>query len=497
MNAKVSDSMQKMYDAIVVGSGAGGAVATYRLVRAGMRVLLVDKGEVLPTDGRTLDVQRVVHDGEFKSKEAWEDGQGRRFCPEEYFNVGGKTKWYGAALARFSPDEFQADSARQFLGWPITSADLAPYYAQVEELLGVRHFECEPDLTSILRDLHATGRGWIDTPLPLGLREEIHQHPNEAMHFDGFASVLGMKADAERTFLDAVRGANNLSVITGKAVVSLVADAEHRDHVTGVQLSDGSVYRANTVLLGAGAMHTPRLVQRYLQANGLQSLPLANVVGRNFKLHLLTAVLAVSMGVKHDQLRKTRLLTNTNVPHSSVQPLGFDGELLATLIPSYAPRALAKLIGQRAYGFFLQTEDGSSVENQVIDGSGGKLPCLDYDAERAPMALAEHRRLVSSFRRAMFSAGYINFAQRFGLQGTAHACGTMVAGRDVRVSAVDDAGRVHGLEGLMVVDGSVLPRSSRVNPALTIYAFSLRAAEHLAVRWEQRSPTAATRGATS
>jgi len=41
---------------------------------------------------------------------------------------------------------------------------------------------------------------------------------------------------------------------------------------------------------------------------------------------------------------------------------------------------------------------------------------------------------------------------------------------------------VHGLAGLTVVDGSVLPRSSRVNPALTIYAWSLRAAERLAAR---------------
>ena len=43
-------------------------------------------------------------------------------------------------------------------------------------------------------------------------------------------------------------------------------------------------------------------------------------------------------------------------------------------------------------------------------------------------------------------------------------------------------GRVHGLAGITVVDGSVLPRSSRVNPALTIYAWSLRAADRLALR---------------
>ena len=484
MNTQSINSMS-MYDAIVVGSGAGGAAAVYRLVRAGMKVLLVDKGGSLPTDGRTLDVQRVVHDGEFKSREDWEDGQQQRFRPEEYFNIGGKTKWYGAALARFSAAEFRAEPTYQCLGWPIAYDDLEPYYGIAEQVLGVRQFACEADLEKILKNLHAASAGWIDTPLPIALREEIRQHPNEAMHFDGFASPLGLKGDAERTFLAAVHDHTNLVTITDNAVVDLVPDPRQRDRVVGVQLRDGSVHRAKTVLLGAGALHSPRLVQRYLRANDLLQLPLAKVAGTNFKLHLLTAVLAVSTGIKRDQLRKTRLLTNQEMPHSSVQPLGFDGELLATLIPSYAPRLIARLIGQRAYGFFLQTEDGSSVANQVMASANENgLPRLDYDATRLPAALAEHRRLVSGFRRAMFAAGYINFAQRIGLQGTAHACGTLVTGRDANTSAVDDVGRVHGLQGLMVVDGSVLPRSSRVNPALTIYAFGLRAAEQLTQRWQ-------------
>jgi len=50
---------------------------------------------------------------------------------------------------------------------------------------------------------------------------------------------------------------------------------------------------------------------------------------------------------------------------------------------------------------------------------------------------------------------------------------------------VDATGRVHGIHRLYVVDGSVLPRSSRVNPSLTIYAWALRVGE-LAAREHQR-----------
>ena len=53
-------------------------------------------------------------------------------------------------------------------------------------------------------------------------------------------------------------------------------------------------------------------------------------------------------------------------------------------------------------------------------------------------------------------------------------------GGDPRTSVVNADCRTHDVPNLYVVDGSVLPRSSRVNPSLTIYAWSLRAADRLA-----------------
>jgi len=61
-----------------------------------------------------------------------------------------------------------------------------------------------------------------------------------------------------------------------------------------------------------------------------------------------------------------------------------------------------------------------------------------------------------------------------GPAGTAHALGSLLMGNDPEHSVVDAVGRVHGLRNLYVADGSVLPRASRVNPALTIYAWGLR-----------------------
>jgi choline dehydrogenase-like flavoprotein len=253
-----------------------------------------------------------------------------------------------------------------------------------------------------------------------------------------------------------------------------------------VRLEDGTVLRARAVLLAAGALHSPRLLQNYFNATGLaHSLPCAAHVGRNLKYHLLTAVIAVSTSRVHDTLRKTRIFSNLNVPHSSVQPLGFDGELISTLIPKLVPRAIARLVGERAYGFFLQTEDGAHPDNRVISGSltAQGVPLIDYDAARTPAAAREHRQLVRSFNAALARAGMIALSRRIGLAGTAHVSGTLIAGRDGANSVVDSLGKVHGMRALYVVDGSILPRSSRVNPSLTIYAWGLRTAATLATRF--------------
>lgn len=472
--------MSRHYDVLIVGSGAGGAAAAYRLAHAGLDVLLLEKGQRLPTDGSTLDVGRVVIDGEFLSREAWRDAAGNDIRPEEHFNLGGKTKWYGAALIRYAPHEFDADAAHACAGWPIAYRELAPYYDEAERLLGVRQFECEPDLARIVARL-TRGGGWRAEPLPMGLAPDILEDAVEAAHFDGFASVRDLKSDAQTALLARAGGASRLAILTGTEADSLLADNANPLRIVGVRTTDGREFRASRVLLAAGALHSPRLLQRYLDRMGLtDQLPIARAVGRNLKLHLLTAMVSMGRDRQRDLLRKTTLLLNERYPHSSVQPLGFDAELMARLIPSAMPRPVARQMAARSYGFFLQTEDGAHADNRVVPANATEVrPTLDYSPARVPAAENEHRRFTRALQRALLGCGFVSVTRRVGLNGTAHVQGTLVTGHDPATSVVDANGRVHGIEALYVVDGSVLPRSSRANPALTIYAWALRVADLL------------------
>jgi choline dehydrogenase-like flavoprotein len=180
------------YDVIVIGSGAGGSAAAYASTQAGQRVLLLEKGPHLPKDGSTLDAVSVLRRGRFLSTETWVDGHGRPTIPEEHFNLGGKTKWYGAALLRFSRHEFEPDAAHQCLGWPFGYSELAPYYDEAESI-----------------------------------------------------------GDSRR--------------------------------VAAVRCHDGSTYQAKTIVLAAGALHSPRLLQHYLERHDASAGIAA--VGRNYKSH--------------------------------------------------------------------------------------------------------------------------------------------------------------------------------------------------------------------
>ena len=127
------------YDVIIIGTGAGGGTLAHRLAPTGKRILLLERGGYLPREPENWDSKEVFGKDRYVAGESWYDKDGQPFHPHQQYFVGGNTKFYGAILFRLRERDFR--EIRHHGGvspaWPISYADLAPYYDQAEALYHV------------------------------------------------------------------------------------------------------------------------------------------------------------------------------------------------------------------------------------------------------------------------------------------------------------------------------------------------------------------------
>jgi hypothetical protein len=229
--------------------------------------------------------------------------------------------------------------------------------------------------------------------------------------------------------------------------------------------------------------------------NGLaERLPAYRSVGRNYKFHVLTACLALSHRRVTDVLSKT---IHDDARLVSAQHPADTGGSLARQIPAQAPgfvpSALVEPFARRAVGLFRRPKTvripisaSSPPRNRHHRRSWTTIP----RACRPPMPSTVS--CARGVRRQMLRLGYLPLTRAIPLSGTVSCVWHAGSGPGPNNSVVDAEGRVHRLDhNCYVVDGSVLPRSSRVNPALTIYAWGLRVASKLVSRTPARAAFAA------
>jgi choline dehydrogenase-like flavoprotein len=94
--------------------------------------------------------------------------------------------------------------------------------------------------------------------------------------------------------------------------------------------------------------------------------------------------------------------------------------------------------------------------------------------------LAGHNRLVKKMKTALQKSGYpLVLTKSLVAHATAHQCGTVRFGTDPKHAALDRFCRSFDHSNLFVIDASFFPSSAAVNPALTVAAQALRAADHI------------------
>lgn len=419
--------MSTVYDAIVIGTGAGGGTLALQLARAGKSILILERGPFLPQEKLNWDTSAVFIDNRYHTRETWQDKDGKDLHPQQAYFVGGQTKVYGAALFRMRAEDFGVLQHEGGVSpaWPITYADLEPFYTQAEELFDVHGslganppavaggfgsefdptepfhskpypypaFSNEPRMQSIEDSVRKLG---VHTfPIPLGLkRNEADPVASQCVRCDtcdGYPCLVHAKADADVNCIRQILHLPNVTLMTNTRVLRLLTNAagsavtsvevQHsaqRVQQAGAQPMEAGIatYSAGIFCLCAGAVNSA--VVLLASANDRHPSGLANSsdqVGRNFMYHQADALLALSTERNEDSYTKT---WGTNdfylrdsdpkypFPLGQVQPVGsFHHEMMKGDAPPLTPAFVLDAMKHHAVPWWLTTEDLPDPENRV------------------------------------------------------------------------------------------------------------------------------------
>jgi len=515
------------FDVIIVGSGAGGGTLAWRLAATGKRILLLERGSWVRREKDNWNPAVVNVQGRYQAKDVWYDQRGEKLHPHTNYNVGGNTKFYGAALFRLRREDF--GEIRHHGGvspaWPISYDELEPYYTQAERLYQVRGYRgedptepCasapyphpavshEPRLQALAEDFAALGLRPFHTPLGIMLDEAdpVNSRCIRCETCDGFPCLVHAKADAEVCAIRPALEHESVTLLTGALVTRLETDATGR-RITAVRVErEGRAeeYRADIVVLSCGAINSAALLLR--SASERHPKGLANgsdLVGRHYMGHINSVLMAVSKCPNPTIFQKSLSVNDFYFGADDFEfPLGhisfvgkLDGVTLKAGAPPLAPGFTLDMMARHSIDFWLTSEDLPDPENRVtLDGQGNIV--LSY----RPNNEEGHKRLIAKLKELMkrqractlhgdschegLFARNLFIGQRIPLAGVAHQNGTLRFGTDPATSVLDTMCRTHEVDNLYVVDGSFFPSSGAVNPALTIMANALRVGDHLIER---------------
>ncbi|MFL5582786.1 MAG: GMC oxidoreductase [Gemmatimonadaceae bacterium] len=505
------------WDAIVVGSGFGGAMAAHALVHAGRRVLMLERGGWVARGPHNWGAHGAgLVTPHYSMESAYEVSAGsRRYREGAWHCVGGQSVFYGAASFRFRERDFAHDDG--IVGdsgacWPIGYGDLEPFYARAERLLGVAgeagadatdpwrsgpYLHRPPPLSAPARRIAEAARrlGLRPFPIPLAISYRATDSRRGCVGCgtcDGYACAAEAKNDVatgvlpELQRLGMVLRANTVVVRLARAGARVVA-VHYVDRVTG---EPGRADVDGCVVLAAGALATPHL----LLASGLGAVsPAARAVGRYLTRHRNRLVLGVfprrpNPGRTFDkQVALHDLYADAPDRDAPRGTLGSIQQLTpnAGLVRAYLPPGVGGLAawGARyALGLLCIAEDQPRAENGVtlapgVDRYG--LPRLRVRHAHTPRDEAAAAALVRQARRVLREAGAV-FTLTQSIETFSHALGTVRMGPHACSAPLDGRGAYRGLDNLFVADGSALPRAGGVNPSLTIAANALRVGTHAA-----------------
>jgi choline dehydrogenase-like flavoprotein len=545
------------FDAIVVGSGAGGGFAAMSLAEAGMRVLLLERGrrfdprrdfpmnhpdwELRPrafrdTEAPTGDVSVVREEGapldpryahlHSSSLPGEVLKSGSRRAPFRYdrvFGLGGTTLHYQGEAHRF-PDHAFRPASLYGLGvdWPLSYADLAPYYDRAEHLLGVAGDPANPfkpprgpfptpaHRLSYASQRIATGAaklGWSLLPNSLALptRSTDGRPPCQRSGGCVHGCIFGAKSSVDLTAIRRAEGTGRLQVQTESRVFEIEMGPDGR--VEGiVYRRASSLYRtrARVFVLALGAVETPRLLLANRSANQPNGIANGSGLVGQFFMETLLAEITARFDERIDAYKgppiDSRIWNFSRPSRDEGARSGYVLGVSGTLGGFHGPMSNALLLPGlgRAHKDTMRSTFGTVVtlfgiaEQEPRAGNRVTLAdSKDPDGVRLARIQSAHSEadllaldaMLMRAKELAHAAGAVEVLRQgttYDAPAASHVGGTCRMGTDPRASVVTAYGRSHDVPNLFIADASVLPgQGAGDSPSLSIQALALRTAEHV------------------
>jgi choline dehydrogenase-like flavoprotein len=515
--------MDKHFDVIIIGSGAGGGTLARQLAPSGKSILILERGDWLKREAENWNTAAVFEQNRYVSPDTWYDRGGRPFQPQVHYFVGGATKMFGAALYRLRREDFGELRHHDGISpaWPITYEELEPYYTKAEQMYRVHGLRDrdpteppasapypwapvsnEPRIAQLFEDLTAAGYHPFPAPCAVMMDERNMAYSTciRCQTCDGFPCLVHAKSDAEIVAVRPALEFPNVTLLRNAKALKLETNADGT-LVTDVVAEVGGekeVFRGDIVVVSCGAANTAKLL--LMSANDKHPNGLANgsdQVGRNYMFHNSQAVLAISREPNPTMFQKTIALNDFyfgmdgfEYPMGNIQMIGkslgpmYRGEKPLETAP--LPTGLLANLARHAVDFWLTTEDLPDPENRVtVDGSGNLT--LSY----TPNNQVPKQKLYDKLKSMLGHLGMhpdhliprnIYMKTEIPIAGCAHQAGTCRFGTNAKTSVLDPNCRAHELDNLYVVDTSFFVSIGAVNPSLTAIANAIRVGDHLLQR---------------
>ena len=449
--------------------------------------------------------------------------------------LGGKTNIWGRLALRLSDCDFKAASRDGFgEDWPISYADISPYYDKVDLYLGIsghkenlpylpdslfqRAVRLNPAEVKLRESLAKTGR--VLTPYRAGVTTDGLKHNKYRVHCYGRGACdrrvggcdIHAAFDSPTGLIYPALETGNLTLRTNATVAEVTVDKD-TGKASGVSFIDtdtGKSYTAKgrSVLLAASTLESARLLllsKSSLYPNGIGNS--SGHVGHNFCEHLMGPGV---YGLNKELVGKPRTLDDgrpgsfyvpryrnlTDRSSKFLRGYGFEGGSGAGMFPdnAYSTPGFGSsykktvrdyggaFIGMGGFGEVLpRYENYVELDPDVKDRWG--VPVLRFHIKFGDNEKKMAADMADSAREMFEDAGIqvLSVTREILTEGySIHELGTARMGSDPKKSVVNQFQQSHDVKNLLVVDGSTHVSASCQNPTWTIMALCWRSCDHLA-----------------